>query len=99
MSHTKQSHTDTPWMIKKNQDIEGYYIENNNRAIADLNFGNDEANALHIVKCVNNHDKLVESLKECQDFFEILTKGFGNEVYADSKLVKKINQTLKKCEE
>lgn len=57
-----KEHTKTPWTVKKNQDIEGYYIENNDRAIADLDFGDDQANAQFIVRAVNSHDELMHCL-------------------------------------
>lgn len=59
---SKQIHTKTPWRVnpKNGTEIETDYFY----GIADCNFNRpykeDYLNALHIVKCVNAHDELID---------------------------------------
>ena len=47
----------------------GIFAENSNKSIAIVKGENAEANAKHIVKCVNTHDELVSALKEMTETF------------------------------
>lgn len=65
-------HMPTPWTISY-ENSERLTIEDpNGQSIALSNMhrengDTDEANMLHIVHCVNQHDKLVEALKACEN--------------------------------
>ena len=64
-------HTPTPWIIEhghmqQHTDIRYWQITDGQDAICNNQFcfaRDSEANAAHIVKCVNMHDELVEALK------------------------------------
>lgn len=57
-----------------------------------------EANAAHIVKCVNMHDELVEALKEINNLNENHSP-FGGEMYRDriDMAWELVRETLKKA--
>lgn len=88
---TDTKHTPTPWHNKY------YYIydENGNDiadSISSKSFGLSEANAAHIVKCVNMHDELVEALKVSNEkLYNLLFDG------EDHPLIKANNEALKKA--
>lgn len=70
-------HTPTPWAIYDKPahsccwEFIGVNIEQAVRdEVADPIFEADEANARHIVKCVNNHDRLVEALDGLLDMWD-----------------------------
>lgn len=77
-------HTPTPWKVYQ---CGGVQIgqEGTGEAICSM-WGDKhegEANAAHIVKCVNMHDELVGALKECAEAFNLhaeqyphMVKGF-----------------------
>lgn len=80
----KLTHTPTPWYLTEEREgqIEsdkGYIIaqvyQNSKK---DYHKG-DEANALHIVKCVNSHNELIEALKWALDYIELTIKLDGAE--------------------
>jgi len=53
-------HTPTPWEVQGD-----YWIKGNNQKVASVFEGDDEqdqANAAHIVKAVNAHEKLLEAV-------------------------------------
>lgn len=68
-------HTKTPWSVDKRaktlvNGATGHSVAttggySNNTMDPDKLHGMLEANARHIVHCVNNHERLVEALREC----------------------------------
>lgn len=66
----KTQHTPTPWHYNGGKKIYIYSSHRNGAYCAEINTTSDngdkirdaEANAAHIVKCVNLHDELVEAL-------------------------------------
>ncbi len=63
---TTAKHTSTPWHYDE-LGTDYYHIEDiNHNAIAKTD---REANAFHIVKCVNSHETLINALKKCQNYF------------------------------
>lgn len=68
-------HTPIPWEVATDEDGRVAVIKGCSFLTyafpTDLGFetGSPEANAAHIVKCVNMHDELVEALKEVHDWF------------------------------
>ena len=73
-------HTPTPWIVKHSDTI---YSTVTDRLIADCEFtphserphaprSEDEANAAYIVNAVNNHERLLEALKDAQKNYSML---------------------------
>lgn len=68
-------HTPTPWALNTDDIPPTIYAEVNQHCIAILDDSSGaykfddvatcEANAEHIVRCVNSHDALVKALQEC----------------------------------
>jgi hypothetical protein len=80
----KTAHTPTPWYLteEKEGQIEsdkGYLIaqvyQNKNPKYKE----EDEANAKHIVKCVNMHDELIKALYDAQSYLEKCVELAGQE--------------------
>lgn len=69
-----QAHTPTPWTYGTHG--AGFIVGSDDEFIAqtwdkyELDFKNAEANAAHIVKCVNNHDELVKALEAARPLIE-----------------------------
>jgi hypothetical protein len=62
----KPAHSPTPWSVGKYvPELVRDAKDNGVASCARLGDGNEEANAAHIVRCVNAHDALVAALKEC----------------------------------
>ncbi len=64
-------HTPTPWAVGEHKgdililrDTKGKLVQ----VIANMMIGNTEADAYHIVKCVNAHDELVAILEDARKF-------------------------------
>ena len=60
-------HTPTPWMQSSTDPCTVIAVENTVKTICDTDIacaadGVNEANAAHIVKCVNNHEELIKML-------------------------------------
>ena len=68
-------HTPTPWLVVPGRGFIYALDENGvNRFQAFIDGAHCPeselvANARHIVKCVNYHDRLAEALRECQEYF------------------------------
>ena len=65
----KTKHTPTPWRVIKN----GRIVWHKGGDIGEIvvrsgNYDEAQANAEHIVKCVNSHDALIEALKGLVDW-------------------------------
>jgi N-dimethylarginine dimethylaminohydrolase len=99
-----KEHTPTPW-DKLNGVFtpeDGYFsmIQTPDKCIANVF---EEANAAHIVKCVNMHDELVEALKEAGDVIESYHKSTGIDLGDASNMpfykdtMNTIDETLKKA--
>lgn len=58
-------HTPTPWIIFRRPDTNYISIDSGDGRVCRIymHYANQEANAEHIVKCVNVHEELVEALK------------------------------------
>lgn len=67
-------HTMTPWVTDTSHpEWEGIQIWSHDLIIAHVvndQHNNVEANAEHIVKCVNLHDELVKVLRDCLNYIE-----------------------------
>lgn len=65
-TESKSLHTKGKWTVKCGIDWEdnAYYNINDGKQ----NYEEAEANAVHIVNCVNAHDELVEALRSFIDF-------------------------------
>lgn len=107
---TDTKHTPTPWVATSN---ESYWVivpeargENDPYEIGDVcssypsskDQGLQQANAAHIVKCVNLHDELVEALRECNEALKLhadqyphMVKGYTHDAFINS------NEALKKA--
>ena len=83
----KQSHTPTPWTIvnaPRNAGLHGR-IYARGSVVADVHIqpdGIDAANAAHIVRCVNAHDKLVAALRDLLNACE----GIGGGINSDGAM-------------
>lgn len=73
-------HTPTPWVAKENggddtNPAKMFIVDGSGNTIAACDYANDdatsEANAAHIVLCVNSHDRLLESAKQLFDLARI----------------------------
>jgi len=82
----KTKHTPTPWII--NPQYAGGIFTSFGERIGECG----QANAEHIVKCVNNHDALVEALKASQFHFKNMGYTEGC-----SDLMDTIKQALEKA--
>lgn len=98
------THTPTPWKVYQ---FGGVQVgqEDTGEAICSM-WGDKhegEANAAHIVKCVNMHDELVEVLKEAGDVIESYYRSTGIDLgdasnmpfYGDT--IRKVDEALKKA--
>jgi len=71
----KQEHTPTPWEVQDEIGIVDYEngglisVVDNFKCGTSIPGDEREANAAHIVKCVNAHDGLVEVLRMCRKGF------------------------------
>lgn len=76
MPQTKREHTKTPWHYQENADAYTHIIRGENDVyilgLSQKYGGTDEANARHIVHCVNMHDELVEALRIVSEGFNTL---------------------------
>lgn len=79
MQTPKTGHMKTPWKYLDQGIISENLNQWGNFCILEMPKGRDEnhlamaeneANAQHIVKCVNCHDELVEALEACIDWFK-----------------------------
>ena len=83
MTQNKETaHSPLPWTMEGNEDgcgvVDGYSIISSPKGkmpkyVADM--VNDSNDAAHIVKCVNSHDVLVESLNEIYSIASWLLSG------------------------
>lgn len=81
----KITHTKTPWNLDK--DGVDIHDDTGKEGIAECNFNRgkeDLANARHIIKCVNSHDELVNTLTNLIAA-EGRTKGFKIEAIKNAK--------------
>lgn len=95
---TDTTHTPTPWNVdeyKSIVDSEGNTISANGFAMV-MSYGEEQkkaqANAAHIVKCVNMHDELVKALKNAREELEEYESSLNHENYNNPSL----NEVLKK---
>lgn len=94
-------HTPTPWA---SDDYVIYSLNGEHIAHTDNTMRSpdeDDANAAHIVKCVNMHDELVEVLNlACQDLADWIeaTEDDDNYQLGDTRMIiGRIKETLKKA--
>lgn len=78
-----KTHTPAPWRVHSTTDEIGYFSDslNNRVGVAFVNNVGDEgaqANAAHIVKCVNMFDELVAFAQEQFDEMEADSEGFDS---------------------
>lgn len=98
-----KSHTPTPWIVFKKDGsnyiaTKGIHPQLKDHApIVSLSYAADgvqvylsDENAAHIVKCVNNHDDLVEALNDALDLL-------GNEFGHDYEYHAKLREVLAKA--
>lgn len=78
--NTKTQHTQTPWKVRQaylNGEPCNYTIHTGMTTIADCSYDEQgEANAAHIVKCVNHHDELVAALTSIASYIPADTDYF-----------------------
>ena len=89
-------HTPTPWVAIDEYIYSQDRFEIGTTTTSGFDYGTDDANAAHIVKCVNMHDELVEALKEINDLNENHSP-FGGEMYQDRIDRELVRETLKKA--
>lgn len=102
-------HTPTPWKVEhghmqQNIGIRYWQITDGQDAICNNQFccaEDSEANAAHIVKCVNMHDELVEVLelarRDLADWIKA-TEDDDNWLLWDTRMIiNRIRETLKKA--
>ena len=58
-----KEHTPTPWVARDEYIYDKDRNEIATTTTSGFHYSTDEANAAHIVKCVNMHDELVEALR------------------------------------
>lgn len=95
-TETKPQHTPTPWRLHpgNSRSIYGPY-KGNDQLIASVYMGEDEtdkypeaiANAAFIVRCTNNHQKLIDALKNVRGLFK-----------EDSSTVEMIDEVLNEAQ-
>lgn len=99
------AHTPTPWKVADEYIFDRHRNEIATTTTSGLSFEEDEANAAHIVKCVNAHDDLVEALEtlrsDCQtpiDMYERngpeFTSPHGNEYESTSYVMDKFAELV-----
>ncbi len=92
-------HTKTPWTFKVETitDLSPFaVIEASEQYICQTVHGNDVANAEFIIKAVNNHDKLVESLNLMTELVSIAQNKYGSAKDPVGVEVKKAKALLEK---
>ncbi|MFK4647174.1 hypothetical protein ABIF96_005748 [Bradyrhizobium ottawaense] len=90
-------HTPTPWVAEPEyENGNPTYIHKDGHGIADCSMGygmEDDANAAFIVKAVNNHEALVDRLKEARLQIEYMHSKF-DETGTGNAVLARINATL-----
>ena len=90
-------HTPTPWKVTINQIENPHIIADKDGQIANTSFSahaNKEANAKHIVKCVNMHDELVSTLEQVKSYLERISCNIPLENQDSNEIAELILETL-----
>jgi len=76
-----KKHTETPWHYQEGADVYTHIIRTeDDRIVISLrqdSKGQSEADARHIVRCVNSHDALVEALQRQTTLMELVLGGMA----------------------